>query len=516
MKKHPCPIFPIKNQISRRQCLLAGVMLLGAALLCGLLLFWYFRTVRYHSDQARRNDIRALAQEEYNGLFLSMFPAEPFNAENFSYYRGIPTLKACHRFETLADIGDYLRTALDGGQEITSIYIGLDAPAIAGQYGFHASLYHREYQKQLLQLVSANPQTTFEILLPYYSLAYWDSLSADRRAEYINSYRNLVNIFIGQPNVAIYFLGHEEWLVANPGNYDAPDSCNPSVTSALLLMTFQDDEDNGCALTPDNMEERFAALEALIASRAGKGEHPFSPPDLSSCEIIFFGDSVIGNFTDSLSIPGVVQGLSGAHTFNLGRGGSHAIMNQDSSFPSLNTIVDALLAKNAELLAPDNDQPYAGLLEYLENTASEDAGTNVKTCFVINYGLNDFFSGSPIDSEDPWDICTYKGSLRTAVAKLREAYPDSMVILDTPNFCTYFGNGTQPQGEQGGKMTDYVNAVQEICDELGVYCVDNYNNLGINAKNQEEYLVDGCHPNELGRYLIAQHILQAIESELER
>lgn len=478
------------------------ILLLPILLFCGLCLFGYFRTVYYHSDQTRKNDIAALASGDYECLLLSMYPTASFASETFSYYRGISTIKAEHRFETISDISNYLSTALDTNQQLTNIYIGLDASAISAQYYFHASLYHKEYQKKLLPIISANPQISFEILLPYYSCDYWNTLSDSRQAEWINSYRNFVNIFSEYSNVTIYFLGFEEWLICNPGNYDAPDSCNSDITSFLLALTFRD---NHYQLTTDNMEQRFSALESVIANPS-----PFL--DLSDYNIVFFGDSVIGNYTNNLSIPGVVQALSGAHTFNIGLGGSSATMDQDPSQASLNTIVDAFLAKDKDSLDPD-EQPYMGLQTYLEYMVSESTKENMRTCFVINYGLNDYFWGERIASENPFDIYTYKGSLRSAVTKLQKTYPDSIILLTTPNFCTYFKNGTELQSNVGGQLTDYADAVLELSEELGVCCLDNYHNLGINATNHGEYLADGCHPNEKGRYLIGQHILQAIQNQ---
>lgn len=500
MKKHP------------RLFLLGTIIVLIITLFCGLLLFWYFRTIHYHSDQIRKNDIAALTIGEYDCLLLSMYPTEAFDSEDFVYYRGLSTLKANHRFETISDISDYLHTALDTEQQFTNIYIGLDASAISAQYNFHTSLYYKEYQKKLLSIISANPQITFEFLLPYYSLNYWNTLSDGRQREFITAYQNFINIFSGQPNVTIYFLGYEEWLICNPGNYDAFNSCSPDITSFLLALTFRDDH---YKLTPDNMEQHFAALESLMANHSHQADAPeggkenLSSPDLSNYDIIFFGDSVIGNYTNSLSIPGVIQGLSGAHTFNMGNGGTCATMGQDSSTINLNTIVDAFLAGDKEAFDPST-QPYIGLQAYLEYTASKNISEDTRTCFVINYGLNDFFSGQAISSENPFDVYTYKGSLRAAVTKLQKAYPDSMIILMTPNFCSYFDNGMQPQSEKGGQLTDYVNAILELSEELGLCCVDNYNNLGINATNHAEYLLDGCHPNELERYRIGQHILQVL------
>jgi lysophospholipase L1-like esterase len=94
---------------------------------------------------------------------------------------------------------------------------------------------------------------------------------------------------------------------------------------------------------------------------------------------------------------------------------------------------------------------------------------------------------------------------------LTEAYPDCRIILTTPTFCSYYEDGSEMQSEQGGKLADYVNAVIQTASELGVECMDNYSKLGIEASNYTDYLSDGCHPNEAGRYLIGIKILMYLQ-----
>lgn len=491
-----------------RPFLWAAILAAPVFLGCALLVYAYFRTVYYHSDQARKDDIAALSAGAYECLLLSMYPTESFASEPFSYYRGLSTLKANHRFETINDISNYLEAALDTQQPLSIVYIGFDASAIGSQYGFHASLYYMECKRKLLPLIAANPQITFELLLPYDSISYWTSMPKKQQAEAITAYRNFTNIFAPYANVVLYFPGYEEWLVCNPANYIAPDSCTPDITAFLLALTFRD---SYYRLTADNMEQRFAALQALIAAHSGQTGSQ-SSPDLSGYDVVFLGDSVIGNYTNSLSIPGVVQGLGNAHSFNLGQGGICAAMSRDPADVSLNTVLDAFLAGSPAALNPA-EQPYRGLQAYLGHIASGNQAGNTQTCFVINYGLNDYFTGKMIASENPLDIYTYEGSIRSAAAKLQKAYPDSIILLMTPNFCSYFKNGTEPQSSVGGQLADYADAMLTLSEELGIRCLDIYRSLGINASNHGQYLEDGCHPNEWGRYLIGQRILQALKSQ---
>lgn len=463
-----------------------------------LFLFWFDRRVHhFSSDSVRETDIAALSDGNYDGLLLSMYSPEAFDAEDFNYFRGIPTAQAHHTFENLADIGDYLEEGFSHNANLAGVYIGLDPYVISGLYGHHTSLYIRDYAANLTEYVLSNPDTVFELLLPYYSLDHLQTMSDREYTELVTAYRNLVNLYIPYDNVVIYFVGYEEWLIANPGNYDAYNVCNPNVTRSILAFTFQDDN---YRLMPHNMEERFEQMTMLVQAP------PAAYPDLSEYSIVFFGDSVIGNYQGSLSIPGVVAGLSGAHTYNLGLGGTSACGNRSPEVHTLNTIVDAFLAGDSSAFA-ESDCPYLGINAYqTEHTEN--------LCFLINYGLNDYFFGMPISSDARLDPYTYAGGIRLAVGKLREAYPNCRIILATSNFTNYYSAGKGINSDVGGQLTDYVDAVLALAEELNVDCMNNYEDFGITLKNQEEYLEDGCHPNVLLRYIYGQHIIEKLSDML--
>jgi lysophospholipase L1-like esterase len=96
------------------------------------------------------------------------------------------------------------------------------------------------------------------------------------------------------------------------------------------------------------------------------------------------------------------------------------------------------------------------------------------------------------------------------VDKLQEAYPEAVIVLATPNFTSYFGNGLEAQSDVGGLMPDYAAAVISLCDEKELLLYDSYNTLGIDSTNYTEYLMDGCHPNEAVRYTMAQGIAELL------
>ena len=130
----------------------------------------------------------------------------------------------------------------------------------------------------------------------------------------------------------------------------------------------------------------------------------------------------------------------------------------------------------------------------------------------MNFGLNDYFGGHAVSNpNDPYDIGTYAGALRTGIKVLRENFPDAEILVTTPTYIMLFSGGTEKMGERGGVLTDYVDQTVSIAEEMEVRCINNYRISGIDENNWTQYLADGCHPNETGAFLLGGYILQEME-----
>lgn len=481
-----------------KKCIVpVGVFFLLCAAAGLIFLFWFLHRIHgVPSDAVRKADFEALSQEDYDGVLLSMYTPDAFDGGVFDYFRGVPVIQAFHTFENLADIGSYLDRCFTCNNGLSTVYIGLDPYAVSSLYENHASLYIRDYEEYLLKYVQAYPDTTYEFLLPDYSLEYLRTMPIGEYEDFVAACRNFVNLCIPYDNIRIYFLGCEEWLIANPANYDSAKFCTSDVVNGILARTFQSDT---YILRPDNMEERFDRMTKLVQA-------PVSDyPDLSRWCIVFFGDSILEYNAGSYSVPGVVGGLTGAQIYNCGQGGTPAAEDSESIL-SFNRMVAHFLEQDTSNLEGMNNY-IQGLREYMQG---EHDGK--KYCFVLNFGLNDYFGGRPVDNtEDSYDVGTYAGALRTGIRTLKEAYPEAEILLMTPTYTIYFSEGEEKLSERGGVLTDYVDAALRVAEDMDVYCINNYADSGIDADSQGQYLADGCHPNEKGAFLLGGHIVEEME-----
>lgn len=434
----------------------------------------------YWKSDLQRLDYQQIASAEFDSVFLSMYPIDSYREEDYAYFRGMTLLKSSYCIPSLSVLTDYMSHIADSGNHVTTAYLGI-CPDLADP-------------EKLRRLLGQYPDITFEIVLPYPSADYWQTLSQEDYEQVLASYCDFLTAAPDIEEANFYFFGAQEWLIANPGNYLDHWSVNEDIARMLLAYS---DRDHGSLVTADNAG---LYIEALTSVTRSLRTAPQTYPDLSGHCIVFFGDSVIGNYSDSTSIPGVVSGLTGAEVYNCGHGGDSATLAPAA--------IDAFFRGDPSAF-PQDSQVYVGITSYLNNRP-----TDKQLCFVLNYGLNDYFSGIPVSSEDPYDTAAYTGSLRTAVKLIRDNAPGASIILCTPNFSSAFQNGMEPHGADGAVLEDYADALLALAEELGTDVLDNYHTLGITPENEAQYLADQVHPNNACRFLIGSNLTRLFPSQL--
>ncbi len=428
-------------------------------------------------------DLDRLKTQEYDAVFFAMFSTQNYEEEDWMYFREMQVVKTDYEIPNTGILEKYITTATQYADTIKTAYLGVDPTKVKSD--------------ELVLLLQEHPQVFFEIILAYPDMEYWTRLGQGRYEKVLEDYKTLSKDLVLLENVRVHLMSGEAWLICNPLNYVEGVVMNEEVSEFLMCNM---DVRHPYYLTQDNIQMRLDAMQSVIDEQRARATQY---PDAEKVEIVFLGDSIIGNFTNSMSVPKVVSGLSGATVYNCGYSGRGAALHYGTeiAFPQ---VVDALLAKDVSSLPPET-LLRSGVQDFLEREPSDK-----QLMFVINYGLNDYFYGAPLETEDAYDITSYSGALRSGIEKLKNAYPQAQILIMTPNFTTYFHNGQDINGEQAGDLEDYVNVVLEIASEQQIDVLDNYRELPITAENSLEYQDDGCHLNERGRFLVGSRIAQKI------
>lgn len=468
-----------KNITVKKQSFPAYVIILLLCLLFGGTLF-----ILLHNHMFTRwTDYRRISSEEYDTVFLSMYPIDAYSEADFQYFRAMTVFKSDYVLPDFHAFKSYMKRIGSSGNTVTTVYLGIRPDKIRFS--------------ELSSLAEAYPSCQFELIVSYPSAEYWQKLSTAAYAEICTAYSDFLTAASESGSIRTYFYTAEEWLLANPAHYVTPWSLTED---AAKIVMANSDFLHPYQITTDNVGEKVSSFRQLTSELR---DTPTVYPDFSDTAIVFFGDSVIANFTDNTSIPGVISALTGATVYNCGYGGNPAAMN-DKTIITLPGISAAFVARDLSAI-PVETQVYRGISDYIANPPETS-----DLCFVISYGLNDYFNRHPLDSADPYDITTYSGALRTACETLSANFPDARIFLCTPTYTAY--TSAPENTDKNYSLRDYVDTVFLLSEELNTGFVDNYFTLGISETNFTDYLTDKIHPNERGRFLIARQIINALQN----
>ncbi len=428
-------------------------------------------------DELLESDLEYLSARDYDSVLLSMHSTAAFRERDFNHYCGQYTAIAKHAILTTAEFSQYFECIFNSGNSLSNIYLCIDPERFWIEAGEDFEILSPLLSEGLYKYISTYPDVQFQILLPYPHLDYWMSLDETEFETLLSVYSTLVNELYAIGNTTIYFPGFEHWILFNPDNYtETLFDVNEDIGLKLFLYIFCD---RAYQITPINEGFFWDSLRETVAAEKAA---PTQYPDLTDWDIVFFGDSVIGNYQGSYSQLGQIAGLSGAATYNHAVGGLAA-----TGFPDI-------------------------LNNYFETAHTYE---REHLCFVINFGFNDFFSGNPVANPDnPYDTGTFAGSMRTCIKRLQESYPDASYIIVSPTHTQAFGNGLDAQGELGSPLADYVIASEQIAKEMGIFYLDNYNSDIITSENLDDYLADGVHPGEYGHLALAKIFLNFMDTKV--
>lgn len=240
-----------------------------------------------------------------------------------------------------------------------------------------------------------------------------------------------------------------------------------------------------------------------------------------SVKVVMLGDSIFGQVRDETSVAAILSEFLDKPVFNGALGGT-AMGRQDKEMRladskdslSMEALARAIAWKDfgvqqAARIRESGTEYFAATIDELEKIDFEQV-----ELLLIGHGINDYHSGMPIyNQEDAYDCYTFSGALRSALRTLQERYPQMRIVLVTPTYSWYIyyeeKNVTCEVNNQGGGiLEEYVNAQIQVAESMGVEVIDLYHDFYPHNEwsDWERYTMDGVHPNEEGRKLIAEKI----------
>jgi lysophospholipase L1-like esterase len=138
---------------------------------------------------------------------------------------------------------------------------------------------------------------------------------------------------------------------------------------------------------------------------------------------------------------------------------------------------------------------------------------------IVFGGTNDYFwSDKPIYGEgDRY----FESAVESLIARVKEKRQGKITLFVTPYSHNGVGNyegganwqassthDTTEKNYNGHTLVDYVNVIEALCEENGIYCLNLHKDFDF---DWQKHTVDGCHPNAEGHKLIADAIVDKLD-----
>ena len=167
----------------------------------------------------------------------------------------------------------------------------------------------------------------------------------------------------------------------------------------------------------------------------------------------------------------------------------------------LESVVGMGVGKSCFSATSDNRLSYEPLISRYTSIPNADL-------IQIFMGTNDYGFNTPLGTiADKTDISFY-GALNVIIPSLQAKYPTSRIVFVTPLHRYGQHNLTYDydKNSAGYALSDYVNAMKEVCERYSVPVIDLFNISGLNPSlpsTRTLYMPDGLHPNTAGHKYIA-------------
>lgn len=273
---------------------------------------------------------------------------------------------------------------------------------------------------------------------------------------------------------------------------------------------------------PDNLAEGYdvEALDTIIPFSESKLE---GRTDDGVTTILCLGNNPLTDETGKNSFTDKLAEKTGAAVYNGGFPGS--------TIGARNSAYNLSYARDIFNLPYVSESICTKDFTRMESAASaeEDSlfGESVKTLksidydkvdvIAIVYDAADYLAGIPSDNpNDPFELSTYTGGLRTALTNIQKAYPHIRIFVMSHTFAQSIDeNGNYQNGGStdlgNGALPHYLLKEVDVSISYGVSIIDNFYGT-INEDNYLDYMTDYIHLNDAGRNLMAERLAEVINT----
>lgn len=230
-------------------------------------------------------------------------------------------------------------------------------------------------------------------------------------------------------------------------------------------------------------------------------------PDFSDYCFIFIGDSIFDMFNSHASMPRQLEVYTNASVYNLSKSGSCA-GNESSGYISQQGLVESFI--NGTDTGDSNNASFnADIARFVG-----DNNKGKKMVIVLNHCINDYIFATEISNADnPYDLTTYEGALRTNINRLKNAYPKATIVYMEP----YVIGANDYGNESNSKhhvMSEYVSALERVANECGIMRFD-LRSYSTYAEYRDGYLLsDMIHPNLMCSKTIARLLCDFVQNNI--
>ncbi len=392
---------------------------------------------------------RLLKETSYNALVLTTPVCRALPEDRIASDFGTEPLKLTMKDGSPKEISKLLKTAFTVCPDMSVVFIEL----------------RPDHQKSpqladFISIVNTHPDTLFFLFYQPRSDTELQSLDRADADAYLQWSLQLCSL----SNVKLHYYDDEAWMRENPYFFREKE-----ISADGMFYVFSAFVGGRYLLDAANAEERLQA--GFTVGDA------VQYPDWHNETIFCFGDSILGKDQDESGVLNLVAGYTGATVYNYAIGGSLASGDHENDFSN---VVAQHLADASSTLQPST--------------------------IIIAYGYNDYAQLAALTGTAD----SFAESLKRNIRLLQQRYPDARIILCSPMMCS-FGEGGDIPLKNGYALGDYAETASAVAAELNLTYLNNFMTEEFTASTIDNYLSDGLHLNERGRYLQAQRIMRVLQ-----